>query len=33
MKRLTRKQVQARKGQSARFTETTLGDPDRVQWA
>lgn len=31
MKQLTRDQIQARKEQAARFTETVLGDPDRAQ--
>jgi predicted RNase H-like nuclease (RuvC/YqgF family) len=31
MKRLTRDQIQARKEQAARFTETMLGDPKRAQ--
>ena len=31
MKQLTRDQIQARKEQAARFTETVQGDPDRAQ--
>ena len=31
MKRLTRRQIEGRKDQAARFTETVLGDPKRAQ--
>lgn len=31
MKKLTRDQIQARKEQAARFTETVLGDPERAR--